>query len=77
MSFMNLRAPSGHKLCRFLRCKEMYYDSQAQLERARANPEQAFDGKHFWCTKTYKVDGPDAQQCGADACAPGRACYEA
>ena len=77
MSLMNVRAPAGHKLCRFLRCKEMYYTTQEQTERAQANPREAFEGKVFWCLQTHKGDGPDAQACGADECRPGRGCYDA
>jgi len=77
MTFMNLRAPSGHKLCRFLRCKEMYYTVEADLERARSDPKAAFEGKIFWCDRTHKVDGPDASACGAEECRPGRSCYDA
>ena len=76
MSLMNVRAPSGHKLCRFLRCKEMYYTTQEQMEEARRDPKAAFEGKLFWCERTHKGDGPDAQACGAEECRPGRTCYE-
>jgi hypothetical protein len=77
MTFMNLRAPSGHKLCRFLRCKEMYYTVAADLETARADPKSAFEGKVFWCHQTQKADGPDRNPCGAEECRPGRSCYDA
>ena len=77
MSLMNVRAPSGHKLCRFLRCKEMYYSNEAQREKVANDPKSVFEGKLFWCEKTHKGDGPDAEVCGAEECRPGRACYDA
>jgi hypothetical protein len=77
MSLMNVRAPSGHKLCRYLRCKEMYYSTQEQREKAASDPQGVFEGKLFWCTQTQKADGPDAKACGAEECRPGRACYDA
>jgi hypothetical protein len=76
MSFMNLRAAAGHRLCRHLRCKEMYYTSQEQLERARADPAKAFENKHFWCLKTFTAFGPSNESCDADSCNPQRGCYE-
>jgi|SoiMethySBSTD1v2_1073268.scaffolds.fasta_scaffold947517_2 hypothetical protein len=77
MTFANLRAPSGHRLCRHLRCKEMYYTDAAAIERARQDPEHAFDGKLFWCLKTSRSWGPDGTTCGAEECPPNRECYEA
>ncbi len=77
MSFANLRPAAGHRLCRQLRCKEMYYNSPDQLERARANPAEALANKHFWCLKTFTAMGPENEPCSADACSPSRSCYEA
>jgi len=77
MSLMNVRAPAGHKLCHQLRCKEMYYSTEEQRERIRTDPKSVFEGKLFWCARTQKADGPDAERCGADECRPGRACYDA
>lgn len=77
MSFANLRAPSGHRLCRHLRCKEMYVNDAASLERAQQEPERAFENKYFWCLKTFTARGPENEQCGAEECRPSRACYEA
>ena len=77
MSLMNVPAPSGHRLCRHLRCKEMYYSSTGADDEARANPAKAFADKIFWCMKTYKADGPEGELCGAEECPPTRACYEA
>jgi hypothetical protein len=77
MSLMNVRAPAGHKLCRFLRCKEMYYSNEAQRERIRTDPKGVFEGKVFWCNRTHQAEGPDANRCGVDECGPGRTCYDA
>ena len=77
MSLMNVRAPAGHKLCQFLRCKEMWYQTEEQRERIRTDPKSVFEGKLFWCERTQKADGPDAARCGADECRPGRSCYDA
>lgn len=78
MSFANVRAPSGHRLCRNLRCKEMYYETTEMIERARKNPAEAFENKIFWCLKTYQAHGPEPEgkACGAEQCPPTRACYE-
>ena len=76
MSFANLRAPSGHRLCRHLRCKEMYYNVPESLERAKENPTRAFEHKHFWCLKTFKAESPDGATCNAEECKPTRSCYE-
>ncbi len=77
MSLANVPAPSGHRLCRHLRSKEMYYATAEMVERARANPAAAFEGKYFWCLKTFKAEGPEGEPCGAEECPPTRACYEA
>lgn len=77
MSFANLRAAAGHRFCRHLRCKEMYYTSPEQVERARANPAEAFANKYFWCLKTFTATGPENEACGAEECKPERGCYEA
>jgi hypothetical protein len=75
--FGNLPAPSGHRLCRHLRCKEMYVADPALVERALADPERAFENKYFWCLKTSAAQGPENEPCGAEECPPSRACYEA
>jgi hypothetical protein len=77
MNFANLRAPSGHALCRFLRCKEMYYSSAEMAERARTDPKGFLERKYFWCEKTFKAEGPEGELAGADECPPSRGCYEA
>ena len=77
MSFANLRPAGGHRLCKQLRCKEMYYDSKDQLERAQANPAEALANKHYWCLKTFTAMGPENEPCHAESCKPERACYEA
>ena len=80
MSLMNVPAPSGHRLCRHLRCKEMYYTAHEEAggaERARPDPATAFANKYFWCLRTFKADGPEGAPCGPEECPPGRSCYEA
>ena len=73
----NLRAPSGHRLCRHLRCKEMYYSVAADsLPPEKLDPTHAFEGKLFWCMKTWRSLGPGNEACGAEECPPTRECYE-
>lgn len=77
MSFSNLRPTAGHRLCRHLRCKEMYYSSEEQLARWRANPDQALENRAYWCLKTFTAMGPENEPCDATKCDPERGCYEA
>ena len=63
MSFANLRPAAGHRLCRHLRSKEMYYSSEEQLARWRADPEQALAGRAYWCLKTFTAMGPENEPC--------------
>ncbi|MBM4013515.1 MAG: hypothetical protein FJ293_00920 [Planctomycetes bacterium] len=76
MSFANLRPAAGHRLCRNLRCKEMYYTSQEQMERWQADPVRALEGRSFWCLKTFTALGPESEPCDAAKCNPERGCYE-
>jgi hypothetical protein len=55
--------------CKFLRNKEMYYQSPGQ-------PEDAFSGGVYWCLQTQDGRGPDGQMVEAAECGPGRACYK-
>jgi|JI10StandDraft_1071094.scaffolds.fasta_scaffold3555465_2 hypothetical protein len=76
MTFLNTRAPAGHKLCIHLRAKEMYY---TQVVRP-ANDDSLLkpgehDRNHYWCLKTCTPLGPGARPLSMDACGPDRECY--
>lgn len=63
-------------LCRHLRTKSMYIGR---------TPEEAFAEKkaefitpcHIWCNRTQSVVGVDDGPVRKEACASGRACFEA
>ncbi|MBI4878098.1 MAG: hypothetical protein HY812_00340 [Planctomycetes bacterium] len=76
MTFLNRRAPSGHRVCRHLRCKEMYFHAPGGdgFAAARAGDEERRD---YWCAQTCRPRGPEGAGAALDACAPDRACYEA
>ena len=54
--------------CRYLRCKEMYYQEPGA-------PEDEFSSGIYWCTRTQDNFGPDGKSCGKCDCGPERACY--
>ena len=78
MTFLNTRAPAGHRICRHLRCKEMYYTSEVETEREQAritDPDE--DDRLYWCTKTCRPLGPEGKEANLHDCDPERSCYEA
>ncbi|MFH0944958.1 MAG: hypothetical protein V2A76_07145 [Planctomycetota bacterium] len=81
MTFLNSRAPSGHRICSHLRTKEMFYNASLgspDLDPGRArvtDPDQ--DDHIYWCTKTCRNRGPGGVPAGLDSCAPSRECYRA
>lgn len=77
MRLANTPAPSGHRICRHLRCKEMYLTHADPSAQPKKTPEQAWAEKAFWCLKTFQAFGPDRENCGAEECPPSRSCYEA
>lgn len=54
--------------CRYLRCKEMYYQPPDQQE-------DEFSSGIYWCVKTQENFGPDGLSCSKCECSPERACY--
>ena len=52
--------------CRYIRCKEMYYDASDTDEYASGA---------YWCTLTQESFGPDSKPCDKKQCCEGRACY--
>ncbi len=52
--------------CRFLRCKEMFY---------QADEEDQFASGAYWCTRTNEPFGPDGEVCGKKQCCANRTCY--
>ncbi len=76
MTFLNRRAPSGHRVCRHLRCKEMYFHAPGGGGAAAAR-ESDDDRRDYWCRRTCRALGPEGGGADLEACAPQRACYEA
>ena len=60
MRFPRTRAPAGHRLCKHLRCKEMYYEVP-DIPHADAEPEPdgVEDGHVYWCLRTFLGLGPE------------------
>jgi hypothetical protein len=52
--------------CRYLRCKEMYY---------QGSEDDAFAGGAYWCNRTQEPFGPDGEPCGKKECCANRTCY--
>jgi hypothetical protein len=52
--------------CRYLRCKEMYYD---------APEDDAFASGAYWCERTQEPFGPDGESCDQKRCCANRTCY--
>lgn len=76
MTFLNHRAPSGHLVCRRLRCKEMYYRVEPAPPSALVTaPDE--DGHVYWCAASCRALPPSGS--GAvdlESCNPSRGCYE-
>jgi hypothetical protein len=54
--------------CRYLRCKEMYYEP-------RGNEEHEFSGGVYWCAKTQEAFGPDGRPADRQECSAERTCF--
>ena len=52
--------------CRFLRCKEMFYQGDESDE---------FASGAYWCLRTNEPFGPDGETCGKKQCCANRTCY--
>ena len=52
--------------CRYLRCKEMFYEAPESDDFA--------SGLH-WCGRTQESFGPDGQPAATEACQAGRPCH--
>jgi hypothetical protein len=76
MTFLNRAAPSGHAICKNLRCKEMYYHCQSHVERNRPVESDEDDRHVYWCVKTANALGVDHKLTTLDTCSPDRSCYE-
>lgn len=62
-------APSSAEVqlpCRYLRCKEMYY---------QGSEDDEFAGGAYWCNRTQEPFGPDGEPCGKKQCCANRTCY--
>lgn len=58
-----------HKLCKYLRSKEMFYDAPAEQD-------DEFSSGIFWCSNTETCLGPDGKPVDDETCGSGRQCYE-
>jgi hypothetical protein len=76
MTFLNVRAPSGHLRCANLRCKEMYYHSDLDAEKMKPVVSDDDDKHAYWCVKTARRYGTDQQLATLDGCSPSRSCYQ-
>lgn len=81
MTFRNHRAPAGHRICRHLRAKEMFYtvtygagDPRGHDEGLVTDPE--LDRHDYWCARTCRARGPKGDVAALEECAPDRDCYE-
>ncbi len=76
MTFLNRRAPSGHRVCRKLRCKEMYY--RVDPAPPSALVEESDEDRHvYWCAVTARpLPAAGAGDVDLESCNPTRACYE-
>lgn len=54
--------------CKYLRSKEMYYQS--------SSVEDPFASGLYWCTRTHETFGPDGELVNDAECKPGRKCFE-
>ena len=76
MTFLNTRAPSGHRICRDLRCKEMYYRTDPAPPSALVT--DADDDNHvYWCASTCRSLSPEGGDVDLESCGPARDCYRA
>ena len=75
----NPRSRTGHRLCKHLQCKEMFYDTTVQPAWAAQtdDEEHSEQTRYYWCLKSFREVSPDGQPCGAEECSPQRDCYEA
>lgn len=61
--------PGGHRPCKNLRSKEMYYEPAPFVENE-------FSSSIYWCMRTQDCIGPDTQAVDCEECTPGRECYK-
>ncbi len=69
---------TGNRVCKHLRSKEMFYESEtggAGLTRCAGEDEDLASGL-FWCMHSQTCLGPDGGAAGDEECFPGRLCYE-
>ncbi len=60
---------TGNRVCKHLRSKEMFYESETIEDEDRASGL-------FWCMHSQTCLGPDGGAAGDEECLPGRLCYE-
>lgn len=61
--------PGGHRPCKCLRSKDMYY-------KAEPFAEDEFSSGIYWCAQTQDAIGPDNQPVDSEDCDLGRECYQ-
>jgi hypothetical protein len=67
---MGTELSTSKQLCRRLRYKGMFYQSEPDPTVPRA------DDSACWCTHSMNCMGPDGEVANPESCRPGRSCYE-
>jgi hypothetical protein len=61
---------SSKQMCRRLRTKTMFYQSEPDPSVPPSNDNS------FWCTHSMNCMGPDGDVAEPESCRPGRGCFE-
>ncbi len=71
---------TGNCVCKHLRSKEMFYQSETAARAAGstgcAGEDDDLSSGLFWCMHSQNCLGPDGRTAGDEECLPGRSCYE-
>ena len=78
---------TGNRVCKHLRSKEMFYQSETGARAAGptgsagawtrcAGEDDDLASGLFWCMHSQTCLGPDGGAAGDEECLPGRLCYE-
>ena len=62
--------PCGHKPCKHLRSREMFYDT------SNDGAVDDYASGIFWCANTETCLGPDGTPADDESCGKDRACHE-
>jgi hypothetical protein len=67
---MGTELTSQKQLCRRLRYKQMFYQSEPEPYVPHGHDNSC------WCTHSMNVLGPDGEAADPERCRPGRSCFE-